>query len=45
MLLAGWEVRIGKNCDLELGLENAVLGRPKPANNVLIFFFLRQIGL
>ena len=25
LLLAGWEVRIGKNCDL--GLENAARGR------------------
>ena len=30
MLLAGWEVRIGKNCDR--GLENAALGlRPRAA--------------
>jgi len=31
MLLAGWEVRIGKNCDR--GLENAALGlRPRAAS-------------
>ena len=39
MLFAGWEVRMVKNCDR--GLENAVFhhtDRPKPANNMFIFF-------
>ena len=45
MLLAGWEVRIGKNCDR--GLENAfssprsqfftIWTDPKPVNNEFIF--------
>jgi len=49
MFFAGWEVRIGKNCDR--GLENAARGRrpsprsqfftiqtdPKPVNNLFIF--------
>ena len=49
MLLAGWEVRIGKNCDRSP--ENAARGRrqsqffpirtdPKAANNIFIFFLL-----
>ena len=47
MLLAGWEVRIGKNCDR--GLENAARGRslfspirtdPKAVNNIFIFSLL-----
>ena len=46
MLLTGWEVRIGKNCDR--GLENAfssprsqffpIRTDPKPDNNIFIFF-------
>jgi len=48
MLLAGWEVRIGKNCGQ--GLENAaafssprsqffaIQTDPKPDNNMFIFF-------
>jgi len=50
MLFSGREVRIGKNC--ARGLEYAVLktegivfpntDRPKPANNVFIFFSLEN---
>ena len=49
MLLAGWEVRIGKNCDR--GLENAARGRRpraacifKPEVTCLSFFFLPAVN-
>jgi len=54
MLLASWEVRIGKNC--EQGLENAAQGRslrsqffiiwthPKPDNNMFIFFSCAKLA-
>ena len=49
MLLASWEVRIGKNCDR--GHENAARGRPygptlsPPITCLSSFFFLRWTGL
>ena len=54
MLLAGREVRIGKNCarGLEYGLEYALktegtvfpnTDRPRPPNNVFIIFFRRVL--
>ena len=52
MLLAGWEVRIGKNCDRGRKPRAvfasprsqffAIRTDPKPANNIFIFLFLPQ---
>ena len=53
MLFAGWEVRIGKNCALGLeygprhvfkteGTVFPSTDRPRPANNVFIFFSLEN---
>ena len=45
MILAGWEVRIGKNCDR--GLENArdhSFSLYRPANNIFIDLFLIAVN-
>ena len=42
MLFAGWEVCIGKNCAQDRGHSFSQYGRPRPANNVFIFFSLEN---